>query len=309
MKVGVVGAGFVGAAAANALVLRGVASEVTLVDVDERRASAEAADIAHVTPFSSPVRVTAGPTADLAGASVVVVTAGSSQRPGETRLDLLDRNASIVGAVVPDVLEHAPDAVIVLATNPVDVLTRVAERCAADAGVAIARVLGTGTTLDTARFRQVVASRLGVDVSHVHGYVVGEHGDSEVLVWSSMDVGGRPIAAFAEAMGLAWSDADRAAVEDEVVNSAYRIIEGKGATYFGVAAAIANVVDVIVRDRRSILTVSAWSETFGCTLSLPRLVSGEGVVRQVGVSMDAEEHERLERSVAVLREHAARVER
>ena len=168
-----------------------------------------------------------------------------------------------------DVVRHAPDAVVVVATNPVDVMTRIAQTRATAAGVPDARVFGTGTMLDTARFRQIVAMRIGVDVTHVHGYVVGEHGDSEVLVWSSLDVGGRPLDAFADSLGIAWTAEDRAAVEDEVVNAAYRIIEGKGATYYGVAAVVARVVETIARDRRSILSVSAWSETFGCALSLP----------------------------------------
>jgi L-lactate dehydrogenase len=307
MKVGIVGAGFVGAASANALALRGVASELVLVDVDERKASAEASDVAHVAAFSAPIRVSAGGPEALAGSSVVVITAGASQRPGETRLDLAGRNADVVKAVTDDVVRHAPEAVIVVATNPVDVMTRIAERRAAAAGVPSARVFGTGTMLDTARFREIVATRIGIDVTHVHGYVVGEHGDSEVLVWSSVDVGGRPLDAFAGSLDVAWGEAERAAVEDEVVNAAYRIIEGKGATYYGVAAVVAHAVETIARDRRSILTVSAWSETFGCALSLPRLVSGEGIVREVGVSLDGDEHARLQRSAEVLRGSAERL--
>jgi L-lactate dehydrogenase len=299
VKVGVVGAGFVGAASANALVLRGVATEVVLVDLDERKAAAEAADVAHVTPFANPVRVTSGPPGALAGSAVVVITAGASQRPGETRLDLLGRNAGVMAELVPEVVANAPDAVLVVATNPVDVMTRVVER---RAGIAPERVFGTGTMLDTARFRQIVARRLDVDVTHVHGYVVGEHGDSEVLVWSSMDIAGRPLDAFAETAGVGWTPDVRGEIEDEVVNSAYRIIEGKGATYYGVASAIARAVDVILRDRRSILTVSAWSEAFGCSLSLPRLVSGTGVVREVGVALDEDERRRLDRSATLLRE-------
>jgi L-lactate dehydrogenase len=190
VKVGVVGAGFVGASTANALVLRGIATELVLSDLDRRRAGAEAADIAHVTPFASPVRVREGGLEDLSGAAAVVVTAGAAQRPGETRLDLLQRNADVVRSIVPAVLEAAPEAVVVVATNPVDLMTRVAEGCAVRAGTAAGRVFGTGTTLDTARFREIVGRRLGVDVGHVHGYVIGEHGDSEVLVWSSLDVGG-----------------------------------------------------------------------------------------------------------------------
>jgi L-lactate dehydrogenase len=307
VKVGIVGTGLVGAAAANALVLRGVPTELVLVDVDERRAEAEAADIAHVTPFASPVRVRAGHTADLEGAGVVVVTAGKAQAPGESRLDLLDANAGIVASIVSDVLRHAPDALLLIATNPVDLMTSVAERVAADAGAPDGRVLGTGTMLDTARFRQIVAAAIGVDVPHVHAYVVGEHGDSEVLAWSSLEVAGRPLAEFAAAMGGSFTDEDRQRVEDEVVHAADRIIAGKGATSFGVGAVIAWVVDAILRDRRSVLTVSGTTTEYGCALSLPRLVSGAGIVRTLGVSMDADEEGRLRRSAEILREHLGRL--
>ena len=303
MKVGIVGAGFVGAAAANALVLRGIPTEIVLVDMDESRAAAEAADVAHVAPFGAPVRVAWGHTADLVGSRVVVLTAGSAQTPGQSRLDLVSSNASIVASVVPDVLRHAPDAILLVATNPVDVMTSVAERCASEAGVAVGRVFGTGTMLDTARFRQIMAAAIGVDVTHVHAYVVGEHGDSEVLVWSSLDIAGQSPAEFASAMGGAFTDEDRRRVEDEVVHAADAIIRGKGATYFGVAAVIARAVEVILRDRRSILTVSATSSDYGCALSLPRLVSGSGIVRELGVSIDEDEQQRLEASAAVLREH------
>lgn len=303
MKVGIVGAGFVGAAAANALVLRGIPTEIVLVDMDESRAAAEAADVAHVAPFGAPVRVAWGHPADLVDSRVVVLTAGSAQAPGQGRLDLVSSNASIVASVVPDVLRHAPDAILLVATNPVDVMTSVAERCASEAGVAVGRVFGTGTMLDTARFRQIMAAAIGVDVTHVHAYVVGEHGDSEVLVWSSLDIAGQAPAEFASAMGGVFTDEDRRRVEDEVVHAADAIIRGKGATYFGVAAVIARAVEVILRDRRSILTVSATSPDYGCALSLPRLVSGSGIVRELGVSIDEDEQQRLEASAAVLREH------
>ena len=260
-----------------------------------------------MTSFAAPVRVTAGRTEDLAGSKVVVMTAGSAQTPGQSRLDLLARNAAIAGSIVPEVFRHAPDALLLVATNPVDVMTSVAERCANDAGVPPGRVFGTGTMLDTARFRQIVAATIDVDVTHVHAYVVGEHGDSEVFVWSSLDVAGRPLAEFASAMGGSFSDEDRRRVEDEVVQAADRIIQGKGATYYGVAAVIARAVEVVLRDRRSILTVSATSPGYGCALSLPRLVSGTGIVRELGVSMDDGERARLERSAEVLREHLARV--
>ena len=307
VKVGIVGAGFVGAAAANALVLRGIPTELVLMDIDESRASAEAADVAHVTPFAAPVRVTAGPVDDLAGSRVVVLTAGSAQTPGQSRLELLERNAAIVSSLVPEVFRHAPDAIMLVATNPVDVMTSVAERCANDADVPAGRVFGTGTMLDTARFRQIVAAGIGVDVTHVHAYVVGEHGDSEVLVWSSLDIAGQPPAEFASAMGAVFTEADRRRIEGDVVHAADAIIRGKGATYYGVAAVIARAVEVILRDRRSILTVSATSPAYGCALSLPRLVSGSGIVQELGVPIDEDEQRRLDASASVLREHLQRI--
>jgi L-lactate dehydrogenase len=309
VKVGIVGAGFVGAAAANAIVLRGVATEVVLVDLDAAKAAAEAADVAHVTTFAAPARVTAGGLEDLAGSSVVVLTAGVAQGTGQSRLELLKRNADVVRSVVPELATYAPEAVLLVATNPVDVMTQLAERCAAEAGLPAERVFGTGTMLDTARFRQILAARIGVDVTHVHGYVVGEHGDSEVLVWSSLDVGGRPLAEFVDTMGGAMGAEDRRAIEEEVVTAAYRIIQGKGATYYGVAAVIARAVEIVVGDRRSIVTVSAWNASYGCALSLPRLVSGAGVVREVGVGMDDAERARLERSATVLRESVELLDR
>jgi L-lactate dehydrogenase len=305
MKIGIVGAGFVGATAAYAIALRGSATEVVLVDVRREKAEAEAEDIAHATPFSARVRVRAGGYEELAGSRLVVLTAGVAQEPGESRLDLLRRNADVFHAIVPEAVGHAPAAMLVVATNPVDAMTALAERYGAEAGLPAGHVFGTGTMLDTARFRQAVARHVGVDAQHVHGYVVGEHGDSEVLAWRSLDVAGRPVAEAAATLGADWTEADKDRIEDEVVRAAYRIIAGKGATYFGVGAAIARTAEVVLRDQRAILTVSAQEAAFGCAISLPRLVGGGGVMQTLGVDLDADEHRRLEASAEVLREHAA----
>lgn len=304
MKVGIVGAGFVGATSAYAIALRGSATEVVLVDVDEARASAEAEDVAHATPFTARVRVVAGGFEALAGSRLVVLAAGANQRPGEARADLLRRNAAILRDVVPEVRRHAPDALTLVTTNPVDAMTLLASRDAEGAGAPAGRVFGSGTMLDTARFRQAVARHVGVDAHHVHGYVVGEHGDSEVLVWSSLDVAGRPVGEVCASLGVPWGPEDRAGIEDDVVGAAYRIIEGKGATYFGIGAAVAHVAEVVLRDQRAVLTVSAVDEGRGCALSLPRLVGGEGVMHTIGVDLDGGERRRLEASARVLREHA-----
>ena len=202
MKVGIVGSGLVGATAAYTLVIRGICSDVVLVDIKRERAEAEAADILHAVPFVHPVNIAAGDYADLRGSGVVIVTAGVSQKKGETRLQLLDRNAAILQQVVTEVLSHAPEAILLIATNPVDVMTHLAARFAAAYGVPSTRVIGTGTTLDTARFRALLGNHLGVDFQHVHGYVIGEHGDSEVLSWSIVDIGGIPLDSFVRMRGI-----------------------------------------------------------------------------------------------------------
>jgi L-lactate dehydrogenase len=305
VKIGIVGAGSVGATAAYAIALRGSATDVVLVDLRPDKAEAEAEDVAHATPFSARVRVAAGGYEDLAGSRLVVLTAGVAQQRGETRLDLLRRNADVFDAVVPEVLRHAPESMLVVATNPVDAMTALAERYGAEVGLPPGHVFGTGTMLDTARLRQAVARHVGVDAQHVHGYVVGEHGDSEVLAWRSLDVAGRPVAEAAAMLGVTWSEADRERIEGDVVGAADRIIAGKGATYYGVGAAIARAVEVVLRDQRAILTVSATEPSFGCALSLPRLVGGGGVMQTLGVDLDVEERRRLDASATVLREHAA----
>jgi len=305
MKIGVVGAGLVGATAAYALVMRGVGRRIVLVDRNEARARAEADDLLHAVPFAHPLDVVAGGYPDLAGARVVVLTAGVGQRPGETRLSLLARNAAVFREIVPAVLEHAPEAVLIVATNPVDVMTHLAARFAAEKGVPPARVLGSGTMLDTARFRALLGRRLGVDSAHVHAYVVGEHGDSEVLTWSIATVGGLPLADMAERHGVPFDDPLRKEIDGAVRGAAYTIISGKGATYYGVGSALARVVDAVLGDQRSVLTVCApEAEVAGVrdvTVSLPRLVGGAGVLETLPLVLPAEEEKALERSASVVR--------
>ncbi len=305
MKIGIVGAGFVGATAAYALVMRGVGRRIVLVDGNEARARAEADDLLHAVPFANPLEVVAGGFPDLAGARVVILAAGVGQRPGETRLSLLARNAAVFGEVVPAVVEHAREAVLVVATNPVDVMTHLAARFAAEKGVPRSRVLGSGTTLDTARFRALLGRRLGVDAAHVHAYVVGEHGDSEVLTWSIATVGGLPLADMAERHGVPFDDEVRKGIDSAVRGAAYSIISGKGATYYGVGSALARVVDAVLGDQRSVLTVCApEAEVSGVrdvTVSLPRVVGGAGVLETLPLVLPAGEGEALARSAAVVR--------
>ncbi len=305
MKIGIVGSGFVGATAAYALVLQGIGREIVLIDKNAARASAEADDIFHAVPFSHPLQVREGDYPDLAGAQVVILAAGVSQRPGETRLQLLGRNAEVFRQIVPRVLEHAPQALLLVATNPVDVMTHLAARFAAEHGVPAHRVLGSGTTLDTARFRALLAEHLGVDPHHVHAYVLGEHGDSEVLAWSTVTVGGLPLAEFCRQRGIDLDDAVRAAIDERVRRAAYHIIEGKGATYYGIGAALARITAAVLRDQRALLTVcTPAAEVEGIpkvTLSLPRLVGGAGVLATLWPSLSPAERAALKESATVLR--------
>jgi L-lactate dehydrogenase len=304
VKVGIVGAGAVGATTAYALVMRGIGREIVLVDKDRARAEAEADDVLHAVPFAHALDVAAGGYAELAGCRVVVLAAGVAQRPGETRRELLARNAGVFRDVVPAVLDQAPDAVLLVATNPVDVMTHLAAREAAARGVPPGRVIGSGTTLDTARFRALLGRRLGVDAPHVHAYVVGEHGDSEVLTWSLVTVGGIPLEEFCRQRGLAFDAALRAEIDGRVRRAAYSIIAGKGATYYGIGSALGRVVEVILRDQRSVLTVcSPVVEIEGVsdvTVSLPHLVGGDGVVASLPLPLDPEEHAALHKSAEVV---------
>jgi L-lactate dehydrogenase len=304
MKIGVVGTGLVGATAAYAMVMRGVGREIVLVDINKKRAQAEADDIFHAVPFAHSLRVFAGDYRDLAGSQVVILTAGVSMRPGETRLRLLARNSAIFADVVPQVLEHAPEAVLVVATNPVDVMTHLAARYAGEHGVPPSRVLGSGTTLDTARFRVLLGRHLGVDPQHIHAYVVGEHGDSEVLTWSLVTVGGMPLAEFCRQHEIELNDSVRHEIEHRVRDAAYQIIEGKGSTYYGIGAALARIVDSILRDQRSILTVctpvAKVLDDCDVTISLPHLVGGEGVLASFPLPLTGDEHAALRASAEVV---------
>ena len=305
MKIGVVGSGAVGATAAYALVMRGVGSEIVLVDRAEARARAEAADILHAVPFAHPLQVRAGDYADLRGCRVVIVAAGVGQKPGETRLQLLARNAAVFKAVVPEVFRNAPETILVVATNPVDVMTHLAARYAAEFDVPSHRVLGSGTTLDTARFRALLGQQLGLNPSHVHANVVGEHGDSEVLAWSLVTVGNIPLDLFCQERGHSMDSPRREKIDEAVRRAAYSIIEGKGATYYGVGSALARIVSNIIFDRHAIMTICTPRPSVAgvedVTVSLPSLVGGRGVLETFPQPLSAEENEALHSSAAIIR--------
>ncbi len=306
MKVGIVGSGFVGATAAYALVMQGIGREIVLVDKNTARAAAEADDIRHAIPFAEPLSIRAGEYADLTGCRVVVLCAGVGQKPGETRLQLLQRNADVFREVVPSILKYATDAVLVVASNPVDVMTHLAAKFARECGVPAGRVLGSGTTLDTARFRSLLGAHCGVDSHHVHAYVIGEHGDSEVLTWSLATIAGMPLNEFTRLRGVDLSETVRKDIDAKVRGAAYSIISGKGATYYGIGSALARIVNVISHDQRAVMTVCVpTADVMGIpnvTVALPRLLGGKGVLETFPLPLSEAEKNQLRASASVIRQ-------
>lgn len=304
MKIGIVGAGHVGATAAFALVQHQNASEIVLVDSNRALAAAQCQDILHSTPLASPCRVTHGDYPDLAGSGVVILAAGVNQQPGESRLGLLNRNGAVFAQIVPQVLRHC-HPIFLVATNPVDIMTWITTRIAGDAHA----VIGSGTILDSARFRALLGAHLDVSVHSVHAHVIGEHGDSEVLCWSSAAIGGIPVSLVAERLGRPITAEIRQEIDQGVRNAAYSIIAGKGATWFGIAAGLSRIVQAIAADERALFTVSACpaGDAAGPALSLPRLVGATGVLQTLEPSLDGDEQQRLAASRQILAEVVAQL--
>jgi L-lactate dehydrogenase len=307
-KVAVVGVGAVGQACAFALMLRGSAQEIVLIDRTAERATGVATDMRYGVPLSPAVAITAGGWSDLAGAGVVLICAGVNEKSGGAtdredergRLRLLETNASVYRDVVPRIVAAAPDAVLVAVTDPPDPLAGLTRALAGHD-----RVLSTGTTIDTLRFRVHVAAELGVDPSAVDGFVVGEHGTTEVMLWSSVRVAGAPLA---EALGRHTSLDDlRRRIEHEVRFANITIIEGNGASQFGIGVACAQITEAILRDERVVLPVAAYRERYGVTIGLPTVVGRDGAAGELEPSMSDHERRDVERSAATLREAARRV--
>lgn len=305
MKIGIVGSGLVGSTAAYAMVMQGVGRKIVLVDLYRERAQAEADDIYHAVPFAQALEIVAGDYPDLEGCRVVIIAAGVGQKPGETRLQLLGRNASVFRQVIPSILKYAPDTILVVATNPVDVMTHITAKIAGEHGLASSRVMGSGTMLDTARFRALLARHVGVDSHHVHAYVIGEHGDSEVLTWSLATVANIAIEDFCKERDVLIDDTIRAEIDQKVRRAAYHIIEGKGATYYGIASALARICNVILHDQRSIMTVcTPLADIAGVknvTVAMPHMVGGAGVIDSFALPLSADEQQKLHASAAMIR--------
>ena len=304
MKIGIVGSGMVGATAAYAMLMKGVGREIILLDKNRERAESEAFDLTHAIPFAYALKIRTGSYSDLKGSRLVIVAAGVSQKSGESRRDLLKRNALVFKEIIAEILENAPGTILVIATNPLDIMTGLADYYASEKGVPWGRVFGTGTMLDTARFRTLLAEHTGVDSSHIHAYVLGEHGDSEVLTWSLVTVGGTKLNEYCRFSNIDMGEKKRTDIASRVRNAAYEIIKGKGATYYGIGCAIAKVADVILHDQRSILTVSVpitkESDEMRISLSMPHIVGGSGIISPIPLQLSNHEKEELEKSRKVI---------
>jgi L-lactate dehydrogenase len=305
-RVAVVGAGFVGATFAYALLLSGLASEIVLIDANQAKAEGEAMDLNHAVPLAKPAKVWAGTYADCAGAAITVVTAGSAQRPGETRLDLVARNAEIFRQIIPQVAQQNPDGILLIATNPVDVLTYASQKFS---GLPPKQVIGSGTILDTARFRYLLSQHFGVDARSVHAYIIGEHGDSEVPVWSLANIAGMRIPEFCAANGYNCNDPDLDDIFRQTRDAAYQIIQRKSATYYAIGSGLLRIAEAILRDQNTVLSISNLIEDYygisGVCLSLPTIVDGGGAERYLRLELSPKEIDGLQSSAAVLKTNIA----
>ncbi len=302
-KTAIIGCGFVGSASAFALMESGLFSEMVLIDVSKEKAEGEALDISHGLPFAKPMQIYAGDYSDLADANIVIVAAGVNQKPGETRLDLVRKNVGVFRAVMPAIARVNNECIILIVTNPVDILTYAAARLS---GFPENRVFGSGTVLDTARLKYLLGEHLGVDSRSVHAFIIGEHGDSEIAAWSSANVSGIPLDGFCEMRGYFNHRASMSAIAEDVKNSAYEIIKKKSATYYGIAMSVRRICEAIVRDEKSILPISSIQHNnhgiSDIALSMPAIVGKDGVEATVPIELSEQEERNLKKSADTLKE-------
>lgn len=301
-KAVMVGCGFVGSASVFALMQSGLFSEIILIDANSQKAEGEAMDISHGIPFAQEMKIRAGSYEDVRDAGIVIVTAGANQQPGETRLDLVQKNVGIFKQIIPKIMQNGFDGILLIVANPVDILTRVAQKLS---GLPTNRVIGSGTVLDTARLKYRLSEHLGVDSRSIHACIIGEHGDSEIAAFSSANVSGIPLDRFCEMRGHFNHEEAEEEIAKKVRDSAYEIIERKRATYYGVAMAVKRICEVIVRNEKAILPVSTlMAGQYGIkdvVLSMPCIVGNNGIEVQVPIVLDEDEKQRLRESADILK--------
>lgn len=308
-KVGIIGCGFVGSASAFALMQSGLFTEMVLIDANEEKAIGEALDISHGSPYASPIKIYAGGYDDIKDAAIVIITAGANQKPDETRLDLVHKNVAIFQSIIPEIVKRDFGGILLIVANPVDILTYVTLKLS---GYPENRVIGSGTVLDSARLKNRLGQHLGVDSRSVHAFIVGEHGDSEIAVFSSANISGIPLDDFCEMRGHYNHVEASKKIGEEVKGLAYEIIERKGATYYGIAMAVKRICEVIVRDQKSILPVSTMMHgEYGISdvvMSMPCVVGKDGYETKVPIVLDQDEVTALHESAATLKKVIADVE-
>ena len=302
-KVAIIGCGFVGASIAFSLIQRGLFSEMVLIDANRDKAEGEAMDLSHGLPYFAAMDVYAGTYEDISDCALVIITAGANQKPGETRLDLIDKNVAILKSIIPNITARPFEGILMVVSNPVDVLTYAAMRIS---GYPAQRVFGSGTVLDTARLKYLLGQHLDVDSRNVHAFIIGEHGDSELAIWSGANVSGIPLSRFCELQGHFDHDGAMARLYEGVRDSAYEIIQRKGATYYGIAMAVARIAECIVKDERAVLPVSvALGGQYGLRglcLSIPSIVGRRGVEQILEIPLSDQEQQALSASAQQLLE-------
>lgn len=308
-KAAMIGCGFVGSASAFALMQSGLFSELVLIDANHDKAEGEAMDIAHGLPFAGQMKIYAGDYDDIVDAAVIIVTAGAAQKPGETRLDLVNKNVNIFKSIIPEIAKRNYKGILLIVANPVDILTYTAVKLS---GLPENRVIGSGTVLDTARLKYALGEHLEVDSRSVHSFIIGEHGDSEIVAWSSTNVSGIPVNDFCELRGHFNHEEAMHRIADDVKNSAYDIIEKKGATYYGIAMSVKRICECIMRDEKSILPISSMMHgEYGISdicLSMPTVVGREGVETRVPIQLNEQEKSALSASAEQLSKVAAQLD-
>jgi len=302
-KIAIVGTGFVGSTTAYTLMLSGLISEIVLIDINTKKAEGEAMDMNHGMPFVKPVKIYSGDYPDCKDADIVVITGGANQKPGETRMDLVNKNTAIFKDVIGSIVKYNTECILLVVTNPVDILTYVTYKLS---GFPKNRVIGSGTVLDSARFKYMIGEHMGIDSRNVHAYIIGEHGDTEVPTWSIASIAGIPMDAYCEdCKSCDNNDIFKLETFENVKNAAYKIIDLKGATYYAVALAVRRIVEAIVRNENSILTVSSLLEgEYGLNdmcLSIPSQVNSSGIVRIINVPLSNEETLLLNKSADSLK--------
>jgi len=304
IRIAIIGAGNVGATFAYSLLISGLAGEIVLIDANQTKAAGEAMDLNHSVPFTQSTRIWAGRYEDTAGAAITVVTAGSAQKPGETRLDLVQRNASIFKSIIPEIVRNNPDGLILVATNPVDILTYSAWKLS---GLPASRIIGSGTILDTARFRYLLSQYARVDSRSVHAYIIGEHGDSEVPVWSLANIAGMSLEDY---FAMNCRDCEKDVFDhifEATRDAAYQIIQRKGSTYYAIASGLQRIVEAILRDQDTVLSVSTLIEDFhgvnNVFLSLPCILGRNGIKQVLKIPLNEKEREGFVHSAGVMQEN------